>query len=190
MPISDEAPGTALIARVRGDLERVSAGLVDDIAALGPNLAEVSTLLILAKINAYLLGTSFWFTLVLGALALVLTLTGLFSVLSFIVEQRTREIGVRMALGANRHKIGGLVLWQSARPVGMGLVIGSLLTAGIGAALLATPMAEPIAATVRLFDPIAYAASLGCIAAACAGAALIPALRAGRVNPLAALRED
>jgi ABC-type antimicrobial peptide transport system permease subunit len=95
-----------------------------------------------------------------------------------------------MALGANRHKIGRLVLWQSARPVGLGLLLGGVLTAGLGAALLATPFAEPIEATVRLFDPVAYSVSIACIAAACAGAALIPALRAGRVDPLAALRED
>jgi len=119
-----------------------------------------------------------------------MTLTGLFSVLSLLVEQRTREIGVRMALGADRHKIGLLVLCQSARPVGLGIAFGGILTAGLGAALLATPFAEPIAATVRLFDPIAYSVSIASIAAACASAALIPALRAGRVDPFAALRED
>jgi ABC-type antimicrobial peptide transport system permease subunit len=56
--------------------------------------------------------------------------------------------------------------------------------------LLATPAAEQIGPTVRLFDPIAYGASLLAIAAACAAAALVPALRAGRVNPLVALRQD
>lgn len=190
MPISNDAPDTALITRVNGNLDRARAGLVDDLASIGPNLAEVSTLQVLEKINAYLLGTSFWLTLTLGALALVMTLTGLFSVLSFLVEQRKREIGVRMALGASRHKIGRLVLWQSARPVGLGLMLGCISTAGLGAVLLATPIAEQIAATVRLFDPIAYTVGIVCIAAACAGAALIPALRAGRVDPLAALRED
>jgi len=190
MPISNDAPRTVLVARVRGVLERARAGLIDDLASIGPNLAEVSTLQVLANINAYLLGTSFWLTLVLGVLALVMTLTGLYSVLSFLVEQRTREIGVRMALGANRHKIGLLVLWQSARPVGLGLALGGILTASLSTALLSTPVAEPVAATVRLFDPIAYSVSMVCIAAACAGAALLPALRAGRVNPLAALRED
>ena len=68
------------------------------------------------------LGIAFWLTLVLGALALLLTLSGLFSVLSYLVEQRTREIGVRMALGATSRSIGALVLSQSARPVGIGLL--------------------------------------------------------------------
>jgi len=114
----------------------------------------------------------------------------LFSVLSYLVEQRTREIGVRMALGASSGSIGRLVLRQSARPVGIGLAVGCTLTAGLGAALLATPAAEQIGATVQLFDPIAYAGSLLCIVAACVAAALAPALHAGRIDPLAALRQD
>jgi hypothetical protein len=61
-------------------------------------------------------GSDVLMTLVLGALALLLTLSGLFSVLSYLVEQRTREIGVRMALGATSRSIGALVLSQSARP--------------------------------------------------------------------------
>ena len=126
----------------------------------------------------------------LGALALLLTLSGLFSVLSYLVEQRTREIGVRIALGATSRSIATLVLSQLAAPVGIGLLLGGSLTAALGAALLATPAAETIGSIVRLFDPIAYLASLLCIVTACAFAALIPALRAGRIDPIAALRQD
>ena len=151
---------------------------------------QVGTLRTMARMEAYLLAIPFWLTLVLGALALLLTLSGLFSVLSYLVEQRTREIGVRMALGASSSSVGALVLKQSAWPVAIGLLIGSTLTVGFSAALLATPAAEQIGAMVQLFDPIAYGGSLVCIVAACAGAALIPALRAGRVNPLAALRQE
>ena len=85
--------------------------------------------------------------------------------LSYLVEQRTREIGVRMALDATSRSIGALVLSQSAGPVGIGPLVGSSLTAALGAALLATPAAEQIGSAVRLFDPIAYAASLLCIVA-------------------------
>ena len=59
----------------------------------------------------------------------------------------------------------------------------------LGAALLATPAAELIG-LVRLLDPLAYAASLLCVVTACAGAALVPVLRAGRVDPITALRQD
>jgi putative ABC transport system permease protein len=190
MPIGTDAARTALMMRVRGDSERARHALVDRFASIDPNMGEVSTLRTFARMEAYLLGIPFWLTLVLGALALLLTLSGLFSVLSYLVEQRTREIGVRMALGATSRSIGGLILSQSARPVGIGLLLGASLTAALGAVLLATPAAEQIGSSVRLFDPIAYFASLLCIVAACTGAALIPALRAGRLDPVGALRQD
>jgi predicted lysophospholipase L1 biosynthesis ABC-type transport system permease subunit len=190
LPIGPDAAGTALTMRVRGDAERARRDLVDRMAAVDPNMGEVSRLATFALAETYILGTGFWLTLVLGSLALLLTSSGLFSVLSYLVEQRRREIGVRMALGASNSSVGKLVLLQSARPVAVGLVLGCTLTAGLGAALLATPAAEQIGSTVQLFDPVAYGASLLCIVAACAAAALVPALRAGRLNPLAALRQD
>jgi predicted permease len=190
MPINAEAARTSLTMRVRGDAELVRQTLVDRMAAIDPNMAEVSTLGTLARIEAYLLGIPFWLTLVLGTLALLLTLSGLFSVLSYVVEQRTKEIGVRMALGATTRRIAALVLVQSARPVGIGLLLGGSLTAALGAVLLATPAAEQIGSTVHLFDPIAYVASLLGVVAACACASLIPALRAGWTDPVGALRQD
>ncbi len=190
VPIGAEAAKTSLTMRVHGDPESARRALIERLTAMDPNMGEVTTLRTLASLEAYILGIPFWLTLVLGALALLLTLSGLFSVLSYLVEQRIREIGVRMALGATSRSIGALVLSQSARPVGIGLLLGGSLTAALGAALLATPAAEQIGSTVRLFDPVAYAASLVCIVTACACAALIPALRAGRIDPIAALRHD
>jgi hypothetical protein len=190
MPISVEAARTSLTMLMRGDPTRARRALVDRLAAIDPNMGEVETLETIAGIEVYLLSVPFWLTLVLGGLALLLTLSGLFSVLSYLVERRTREIGVRMALGATRGRIAALILLQSARPVGMGLLLGGSLTAALAGLLLATPAAEQIASTVRLFDPLAYTASLLCIVAACAGAALVPALRAGRIDPVGALRQD
>jgi predicted permease len=190
VPISTEAAGTTLMMQMRGNAERARQALVDRMAGIDPNMGEVGTLQALASTETYLLAIPFWLTLVLGALALLLTLSGLFSVLSYLVEQRTREIGVRMALGATRGNIAGLVLSQSARPVGIGLLIGGSFPVALGGVLLATPAAEQIGSTVRLFDPIAYAASLLCIVAACACAALIPALRAAGIDPIGALRQD
>jgi len=189
MPTSAETARTSLTMRVRGDSERVRYALVDRLTAIDPNMGEVSSLETVRHGAEYLLGIPFWLTLALGALALLLTLSGLFSVLSYLVEQRAREIGVRMALGATRGSIGALVLSQSARPVGIGLLLGATMTAGIGAALLATPAAALIGSVVRIFDPIAYAVSLLCIVTACACSALIPALRAARIDPVRALKQ-
>ena len=95
----------------------------------------------MTRMETYLLQLAFWLTVVLGGLALALTLSGLFSVLSYLVEQRTKEIGVRMALGATTRDVTRLVLSQSIRPVGVGLFIGGGSAAGLAALLLATPAA-------------------------------------------------
>jgi putative ABC transport system permease protein len=189
LPVSPEAAGTSLIVAARGSAEASRQSLVNRMARIDPNLGDVETLRTYASIEAYLLAVPFWLTLVLGALALVLTLSGLFSVLSYLVEQRAKEIGVRMALGATRGDVVALVLSQLVRPVGLGLLLGGSLTAALGGALLATPAARAIGESVRLFDPIAYAGSLLCVVAACACAGLLPALRAGRIVPVAAMRE-
>jgi hypothetical protein len=190
MPIGAEAAATTVTLRVRGDAEAARHALVDRLAAVDPNMAEVSTLQMIARAEVYLLGIPFWLTLVLGVLALLLTLSGLFSVLSYLVEQRAREIGVRMALGATPGSVTSLVLSQSARPVGIGLLLGGSFTAALSAILLATPAAEFIGSTVHLFDPVAYIGGLLWIVAACTCAALIPALRAARIDPMRALRQD
>jgi predicted permease len=187
-PTNEAAAQTSLLLRVRGNAERARNALVERLAAVDPNMAQVSSLQAFARAEAYLLGIPFWLTLALGALALFLTVTGLFSVLSYVVEQRMREFGVRTALGATRARIGALVLSQVARPVGIGLLIGSGLVAAVGGALLATPAAGAIGSLVRLFDPVAYAAGVLCVVATCIAAALVPALRAGRIDPVAALR--
>jgi predicted permease len=189
VPITADIAKTSLTLRARVDSLRSRQTLVDRLAAIDPNMAEVTALRTMMRIATYLLRIPFWLTLVLGALALVLTLSGLFSVLSYLVEQRTKEIAVRMALGATRRGIALLVLMQSARPVAIGLLLGVSLTIGLGATLLATPAAEMIGSIVQLFDPVAYTASLLCIIAACACAAVIPVLRATRIDPVAALKQ-
>ena len=138
VPIGAEAAQTSLTVRVHGDPERTRLALVDRLAAIDPNMGEVATMQTIAAMVAYLLQIAFWLTLVLGALALVLTLSGLFSVLSYLVEQRGREIGVRMALGATGRSIATFVLSQLAGPVGIGMFLGGSLTAALGAVLLAT----------------------------------------------------
>ena len=194
VPTSAEVARTSLAMRVKGDPERARVALVERLTAIDSSMGSVITLRTIVGAAAYFLQIAFWLTVVLGALALLLTLSGLFSVLSYLVEQRTREIGVRMAIGATSRSIGALVLLQSARPVGIGLLLGGCLAAALGIVLRSTLGAEAIAfgneSVVRLFDPVAYGASLLCIVTACACAALIPALRAGRIDPVAALRQN
>jgi hypothetical protein len=190
VPISADADRTSLILSMRGDTERARVTLAGRVAQVDPNMAEVESLHVFAGMERYLLAIPFWLTLVLGTLALMLTLSGLFSVLSHLIAQRTREIGVRMALGATRADVTVFVVTQLARPVGLGLLLGGSLTTALGAMLLATPAADAIGDAVRLFDPLAYLGGTVCIGTACVCAALVPSLRAGRTNPVVAIRQD
>lgn len=82
------------------------------------------------------------------------------------------------------------MLLQSVRAVGCGLVAGTALALGLATALMSLPAAAQIGEVVHLFDPVAYAASLACIVTACTLAALIPALRAARIDPMKTLRQE
>ena len=137
-----------------------------------------------------MLRIAFGLTVVLGGLALVLTVSGLFSVLSYLVEQQAKEIGVRMALGAATTNVVRLVLSQSLRPVGIGLAAGGGLAAAVAIVLMATPAASEIGSVVDVLDPVAYAASLLVIVTSCLLAVSVPALRAARIDPIATLRKD
>jgi hypothetical protein len=190
LPIDLLSPGTSLTLRVRGDPGQVRLALIDRLLRIDPALDhEIATLRTLAGLPAYILQIAFWVTLALGGLALALTVSGLFSVLSYLVEQRAKEIGVRMALGATTRDVAALVLWQSARPVGFGLLAGGGLAAALAIVLMSLAGSE-IANTVRVLDPLAYAASLLVIVIACVLGASVPALRAARVDPIATLRND
>jgi predicted permease len=191
VPTSALTLKATLIARVHGDPELARQALVNRLTTIDPNMArQVTTMRTLARMDTYFLQIAFWLTVVLGALALALTLSGLFSVLSYLVEQRTKEIGVRMALGATTRDVTRLVLAQSIRPVGFGLLIGGGAAAGLAALLLATPAAAGIGKIVHVLDPVAYAVSLLVIVATCLVAASIPASRAAHLDPTRTLRQE
>ena len=192
VPTNATMPRTSLVARVHGDPELARQTLLTRFASIDPTIVmeQVATMQWMTRMETYLLKLGFWLTVVLGGLALALTLSGLFSVLSYLVEQRTQEIGVRMALGATTRHITRLVLSQSIRPVGVGLFIGGGSTAGLAALLLASPAAGSIGQIVHVLDPVAYAVSLLIIIAACLMAASIPATRAARLDPTRTLRQE
>ena len=191
VPTSPAMPRTSLIARVHGDPELARQTLLNRLTAIDPNMGrQITTLRTLARMETYFLQVGFWLTVVLGGLALALTLSGLFSVLSYLVEQRTKEIGVRMTLGATTQDVTRLILSQSIWPVGFGLFIGGGSAAGLAGLLLTTPAAATIGEIVHVLDPVAYIVSLLIIIAACLMAASIPATRAAHLDPTRALRQD
>jgi predicted permease len=122
--------------------------------------------------------------LTFGAAALLLAVAGLYGVMAFTVGRRTKEIGVRMALGASRHGVLRMVLWQGLWRVGVGIVLGVW-----PAWFLGTQMRALLAA-VEPADPVVHLTTALTLSATGLLASLAPALRAASVDPLAALRSD
>jgi predicted permease len=190
LPTLLDAAKTSIVARVQGEPDLARQALLDRLTRVDPNMGMLITMRTVARLETFFLQIAFWVSLTLGGLALLLTVSGLFSVLSYLVEQRRREIGVRMALGASAHAVTRLVLAQTTRPVLAGLIAGAGLAAALATAVLATPAGALISQIVNVTDPVAYLASLGVIVAACLLAAWIPATRAARVDPMRTLRQD
>ena len=132
--------------------------------------------------------TSRWFdAMVIGALAavaLVLALGGLYAVTAYAVAQRTREIGVRMALGADRTSVMTLVLRQGGLVAGIGIVVG------LAGALPLVRFVSAMLFDVRPMDPVVFATVGILVAATAMLATFVPARRASRVDPMVALRSE
>ena len=190
LPTVLDVPKTSIVARVQGEPNLARQTLLGRLTTIDPNMEPIITMRTVAMMETFFLQIAFWVSLMLGGLALLLTVSGLFSVLSYLVEQRTREIGVRMALGASAHTVTQLMLAQTARPVVAGLIAGAGLAAALATAVLATPAGALISQIVHVTDPVAYLASLGVIVAACLLAAWIPAARAAKVDPMRTLRQE
>lgn len=122
--------------------------------------------------------------MVFGILAAVLAAVGLFGVMSYAVSRRTREIGVRKALGALQHEVLALVLREVATLAAIGVGLGVLAAVGLSPAL------ESLLYEVSATDPVIFLAAPVLLTTVALLAALVPALRAARVNPVTALRHD
>jgi predicted permease len=169
-----------------GDPSLAAAALRAQAKALNPDasvysimpLAEAgSSALYPQKVAASLLG-------VLGGVALFLAALGLFSVMAYAVTERTREVGLRMALGARPTDVLSMVVRQGAVLVLPGLLIGA------AAAAFATRWAGSLLVNVRLADPLIYSAAVLFLALVALAACLLPALRAARTDPLTTLRTE
>lgn len=121
---------------------------------------------------------------VFAGLALMLAALGIYGVLSYVVSQRTPEIGLRMALGADRWNIVRIVLSYSARLTAIGLAIGVLVAMG------ATRLLASLLYGITALDPVTFIAVASGIAAVALFASLAPVLRAASVDPIVALRNE
>ena len=122
--------------------------------------------------------------MVLGAVTLVLSGIGVYGLLAYAVTRRTPEIGVRMALGAERRSVRWMILRQSLVLVGIGLALG------IPAAVASTRLVESLLFGLGPRDPTVLAAAAYVMLAVGLAAAYVPARRASRIDPLVALRAE
>ncbi|HVQ28946.1 MAG TPA: ABC transporter permease [Vicinamibacteria bacterium] len=175
-----------LVARARGDAGRLVAQLRQELLALEPNLVFLDNQTMETQVAATLLPVraGAWLASVVGVVALALAGIGLYGVVAYSVARRTREIGVRMALGADRLRVLGMVLRQGFSLVAVGLALGAVLAA------LGLRGLSGVLYGVSLADPLAWGTAALSLALAAAAANAIPAHRATRVNPSVALRAE
>jgi len=187
LPLSQSYdPKMTLVVRTTGEPKAITPIVREQIRALNPNLpiADVQTMreqleltLLPSRIAAWTLGG-------FGALALLLAGIGIYGVVSYGAAQRTREIGVRMALGAKEKDVLGLVLWDGLIVIGAGLAIGLLLAAA------ATRVIASFLYGVGATDPLTFVAVPLLLGGVALLASYVPARRAVKVDPLVALRYE
>jgi predicted permease len=182
----DYVPAATLHVRTTGNPENVVATTRVALQSLDPNLAITNVFTI-----GQILSQALWaprmggiLLALFGALALVLSAVGVYGVLSYSVNQQTREIGLRMALGAQRGDVMRLILGQGLRLTVVGLGLGILVALALMRVLVS------LLFDVRAYDPSTYTAVTLLLTAVALLACYIPARRAMRVDPMVALRYD
>jgi ABC-type antimicrobial peptide transport system permease subunit len=175
--VTVRGPGdpAALAPLVRREIRALEpAAAIEDVAPLATLVASATSS---ARLNLALMA-------VFGGLALVLACVGLYGVVSYSVSRRTRELGVRLALGASPAGVRRLVLAEGAR-----LVAASLAVGVVGALALAR-LLRALLVGIAPWDPPTYLCATAILAAVALFACWVPARRAARMDPVAALRAD
>ena len=184
----DAARAMNVVVRMRDRREAAIAELKQDLRALAPGVAPSSLLWWedqIASADAY--RTPRFQTMLLGSLATLamgLTALGIFSVVAYLVAARTREMGVRLAIGASPQALVTLIVRQALIPVGAGLVIGLMLVKW------GSQLAESQFLKVDTSDPLTLVAAIATVVVAAVLAAYLPARRATRINPTDVLRAE
>jgi predicted permease len=178
--------GTMLIVRARGDAAAYEAALQRHLFEILPEARYFSTTLMQNRLDPELrpwrLGATMF--LVFGALALLIAGVGLFSVIAYSVAQRRNEIGIRMALGAQRSGIVSLVLMHVMKLAAAGALVGILI------ALLAGRYLQPLLFDTSPRDVLTFVVVPSALMVTALMAGILPAARAGGVDPTIALRAD
>ena len=179
-------PPGQIVLRTTGEPTAVAAAVRDRLKRIDP-MVPVANVQSMDALIAGSVATPRFHLVLLGALslaALVLATIGIYGLLAFSVALRTREIGVRSALGASRNAISGMILKEGMRLTGTGIVLG------LGVAIVATRWLETLLFEVTPYDPLTFGGISVLLLAVALIACYVPARRAARVDPLVALRAD
>ena len=186
VPLAQQPMASTLVVKTVGNPMNYTKRVQEAVYSVDPE-QPVNQFKSLSEIRGDALVQSRLTMLLLGlfaALALVIAATGLSAVIALMVTQRTREIGIRMALGAQNSEVLGMVLKQGMRIMGVGLAIGTV------AALLFSQFIRAMLFSTAANDPLTFAAVALVFLAAGFLATYIPARRVTKVDPLIALRSD
>jgi hypothetical protein len=187
LPTSPQNAGNILFVAPYGDVEAARRTLYAGLSVMDPAaVEEMRKFQIRESVveDAYSFRIAYWLSQAIGILALLLTLSGIYGVVAFVVSQRTKEIGIRMALGATGTAVSGMVLEQSMRVALMGTAAGGLLAAGVSKILASSLV------MINTFDATAYISGAFLVLLAAGSAAYFPSRRAMRVDPMVALRYE
>src|SRR5437867_3442097 len=176
----------ALLIRTRETPGAVRAALAREVHALDPNLAPTAPFRVQEQVErkGYTQRLAVTLIAIFGAMALFLAGIGLYAVMSYSVSQSTRELGLRMALGANARDLLRLVFSHGLQLTAAGIVFGGI------AALILTRLMGNLLYKVSPHDPLAFGSALVVITIASLAACFLPAWRATRIDPVQALREQ
>ena len=182
-----ESVDAMLVVHSRGgEVTSLALPIQKLIAQMDPDLPVSRVLTMEQIVGESTANSSFSATLVLAfaGLSLLLAAVGLYGVLSYLVTQRTTEIGIRIALGARRSQLLQLVMLDGLRPAFVGLALG------IAGSVGATQLIRSVLYATRPLDAVVYVSVIVTLLLAAAAACLVPAWRATRVNPIQALRAE
>lgn len=179
------AKSANVLVHVRGEVEAERHRLDMRLAALAPGtIGDIHSLDQYRAGGMYAFRAASMIGAALGGLALFLTLTGIYGVLSYFVTQRSKEIGIRVALGATTRAVVGLVLKQLLRLTAIGICLG------LGLVLCVSQLLASNLVFMRGFDAAAFAAGILLVASSALAAGYIPSRRAAQIDPIQTLRYD
>jgi ABC-type antimicrobial peptide transport system permease subunit len=179
--------GVPLLIRFTGDAKVALREIAKQLQAVDPNVIVYASTLedqLTSTPRFVITQLSAIFASLVGLLGLVLACVGIYGTVSYAVVRRTREVGIRMALGARKKDVLQMIVFESARPVMLGLIVGAFAAAG------AARLLRSLLFGIGALDPVSFLGVGLLFLAISLFAAYLPARRAAHVDPLVALRCD